>query len=205
MATMRQANRRVAQADQTRAEILQAARRRFASAGYAATTVKDIANEAGVSVQTVYDSVGSKAELVRRLNDRIDEEVGVASIAVGLGRTDDPEELLGIQATITARMVERCGDILRVVLAGQDAAPELVQVAREGGRRHRAGCAAVAGRLADLGALRDGLTAADAAVTIAVLGDFRLALSLVDDHGFDAQAVQGWIAGATALAVLRRD
>ena len=69
--------RRAVQAEQTRLEILGAARRQFALHGYAATSVKDIATEAGVSVQTVYDSVGSKAELVRRLNDLIDAEAGV--------------------------------------------------------------------------------------------------------------------------------
>ena len=37
-----------------------AARRHFASKGYAATSLKEIAADAGVSVQTVYDSVGSK-------------------------------------------------------------------------------------------------------------------------------------------------
>jgi AcrR family transcriptional regulator len=48
----------------TREEILLTARRLFAERGYARTSVRDIAREAGVSPQTVYDSIGSKSELV---------------------------------------------------------------------------------------------------------------------------------------------
>ena len=43
------------QAQLTRDEILKAARRLFADRGYTRTTVRDIAEAAGVSSQTVYD------------------------------------------------------------------------------------------------------------------------------------------------------
>ena len=44
---------------------------------------------AGVSVQTLYDSIGSKADLVRRLNDLVDIEANVGEIAATVG-TDLP-------------------------------------------------------------------------------------------------------------------
>jgi AcrR family transcriptional regulator len=53
----------------------------FAEKGYAATSVAEVAAAAGASVQTIYDSVGSKAELVSALNDLIGEEGGVAPLA----------------------------------------------------------------------------------------------------------------------------
>jgi AcrR family transcriptional regulator len=46
--------RRLDQAQRTRADIAEAARRLFVSQGWAATTVRDVAREAGVSVPTVY-------------------------------------------------------------------------------------------------------------------------------------------------------
>ena len=46
--------------------ILASARRHFAAKGYARTSLKTIAADVGVSVQTIYDSVGAKADLVRR-------------------------------------------------------------------------------------------------------------------------------------------
>ena len=197
--------RRAVQAEQTRVEILKAARRQFAINGYAATSVKEIATEAGVSVQTVYDSVGSKAELVRRLNDLIDVEASVSEIAMTIPGTTDALALTRIPAMITRRIVERCGDILRACLDGARAEPDLAPVVDEGGRRHRAGARAVTERLASLGALDAELSTDDATVTIATLSDYRVALILLDDHGYTLDTVEEWIATTTARAVLRRD
>src|SRR5688500_2144480 len=85
----------------THDEILQAARRLFAERGYARTSVRDIAQAAGVSAQTVYDSVGSKQELVARLNDLIDSEAGIAAIVRAAGESADPWELAATPARIT--------------------------------------------------------------------------------------------------------
>jgi AcrR family transcriptional regulator len=194
-------NRRAEQARQTRSEILDAARRRFAEVGYAATTIREVAAEAGVSVQTVYDSVGSKAELVRGLNDRIDEEARVHEVMAGLDGAA-AAELVAVPAAITRRLVERCGDIVRVVLAGQHQALELATVAEEGFRRHRAGTEGVVRRLAATGALREDLSLGQATDTVAALADFRLALLLVDDYGMDAAQVEAWTVMTTARAVL---
>lgn len=198
-------SRRAIQAEQTRSEIIGAARRLFASQGYASTSVKDIAREAGVSVQTLYDSVGSKADLVRRLNDLIDAEARVFEIAMTLPTETDPIAVTRIGAQITRRILERCSDILRPSLEAARAEPDLAYVIDEGGRRHRAGARAVAERLDALGALDPQRSIDDAATAIATLADFRLALILIDDHGFALDAVEDWIADMTARAVLRRD
>jgi AcrR family transcriptional regulator len=195
--------RRAVQAEQTRLEILGAARRHFASKGYAATSLREIAADAGVSVQTVYDSVGSKADLVRRLNDLIDGEAGVGEIAVTIGTETDPVVLVGIPAKVTRRIVERCSDLVRASFDGARSEPDLAPLADEGGRRHRGGARVVAKRLATLKALEPGLSVEAAGHTIAALSDIRVALMLVDDHGFDLDRVEEWIATTTARAVLR--
>ena len=82
----------------TQDEILQSARRLFAERGYARTSVRDIARAAGVSAQTVYDSVGSKQALVARLNDLIDSEAGIAAIARAAAESADPREVAATQA-----------------------------------------------------------------------------------------------------------
>ena len=196
--------RRAVQAEQTRAEIVSAARRQFAATGYAGTSVKDIAAAAGVSVQTVYDSVGSKADLVRRLNDLIDAEAGVGEIAMTIPGTTDPERLVRIPAVITRRIVERCGDILRTCFDGARAEPDLVPGVEEGGRRHRAGARIVAERLAALDALDADLSLDDVAATIATLADYRVALLMLDDEGYSFDRIEEWIGATTARAVLRR-
>jgi hypothetical protein len=108
-------------------------------------------------------------------------------------------------ARITRRIVERCSDILRTGLEAARAEPDLAYVIEEGGRRHRAGALAVCERLNDLNALDPELSIAEAATTVAAIADFRLALILIDDHGFDFDAVEDWIAGTPARAVLTRD
>jgi AcrR family transcriptional regulator len=60
---------RAEQAQRTRAAVLDAAGRCFLERGYAATTMKDVAAEAGVSVQTVFGQ-GSKASLLLACVDR---------------------------------------------------------------------------------------------------------------------------------------
>ena len=145
--------RRELQAAETRRLILASARRHFAAEGYARTSLKTVAADVGVSVQTIYDSVGAKADLVRRLNDLIDEEAQVGELAGTLSKETDPRAVVSVSARVTRRIFERCGDLVRAGFEGARAEPELAEVAEEGGRRHRAGAQQVAARLAELGAL----------------------------------------------------
>jgi AcrR family transcriptional regulator len=57
------------QAQQNRRRVLQAARQRFLAQGYAATTIAEIAQDAGVSVETVYKTFTTKAGVLKALFD----------------------------------------------------------------------------------------------------------------------------------------
>src|SRR4051812_48402975 len=113
------------QAQLTRAEILKAARRLFAERGYPRTSVRDIAKAAGVSAQTVYDSIGSKQAVVARLNDLIDEEAGIRDIAGAAQRSTDPREVASTSARVTRSILEHCGDIVHALVTGAPAEPDL--------------------------------------------------------------------------------
>ncbi|MBJ7359581.1 TetR/AcrR family transcriptional regulator [Nocardioides sp.] len=63
------ASRRRAAAERTRWGILAAARDLFEEAGYGGTSVQAVARRAGVSVDTVYASVGRKPELLLAVHD----------------------------------------------------------------------------------------------------------------------------------------
>jgi AcrR family transcriptional regulator len=63
------ATRRREQARQTRAAVLHSARDRFLGEGYAATTIGQIAGDAGVSVETVYKAFANKAGLLEAVFD----------------------------------------------------------------------------------------------------------------------------------------
>jgi AcrR family transcriptional regulator len=60
---------RQAQARRNRRAVLDSAHRRFLESGYAATTLAGVADEAGVSVETVYKAFGNKAGLVKAVFD----------------------------------------------------------------------------------------------------------------------------------------
>jgi AcrR family transcriptional regulator len=60
---------RAEQSRATRQRVLGAAQALFLRRGYAGATVEAIANRAGVSVQTVYNTVGGKAALFKAVYD----------------------------------------------------------------------------------------------------------------------------------------
>ena len=60
--------KREEQANATRRAILEASQRLFLSRGYGATSIRAIAEEAGVAVQTVYAVFGNKRQLVIELS-----------------------------------------------------------------------------------------------------------------------------------------
>jgi AcrR family transcriptional regulator len=183
----------------TRDEILRAARRLFAERGYARTSVRDIAKAAGVSAQTVYDSVGSKQELVARLNDLIDAEAGIGAIVRADLQSDDPETVAAVSARVTRSILEHCGDIIHALVTGAAAEPELAAVLAEGQRRHVAGATTVVGRLRELGAE----TPADAIETLAAVSDVRFALMLQESYGWSLDQLERWMTDAGATLLLR--
>ena len=196
-----QLNLRERRAQLTRDEILRAARRLFAERGYARTSVRDIAEAAGVSPQTVYDSVGSKQALVSRLNDLIDAEAGVADIVRAAAESNDPSEVAATSARVTRSILEHCGDIVHALVTGAAAEPELAAALAEGQRRHLEGARGVIGGLRGLRALDAALDPDEAAETLAAVSDFRLAIVLRDSYGWSLDRLESWIA-ATSRALL---
>jgi AcrR family transcriptional regulator len=90
------------QKQQTRERVVDAARRLFHDQGYAATTMADIAGEAGVSAQTVYLSFSGKAELLHR----------VADVAIG----GDHEDLTLFQRTTWRRLEDETDPVRQLHL-----------------------------------------------------------------------------------------
>jgi len=185
-------SRRERQAQQTRREIVAAGRRLFAEQGYSKTSVAQIADAAGVSVQTIYDSLGSKAAIVKALNDLIDEEGDVHALASQIPTTDDPEALVAIAVSITRNINERCDDIATVLWSGASVEPELEAVRDEGLGRHRDGVFGLAGRLESLGALADGVSRRHAADVIGAMTEPVVVRTFVKDYGWSYDKYDQW-------------
>ena len=191
------------QAQLTRDEILKAARRLFAERGYTRTSVRDIAEAAAVSAQTVYDSIGSKQALVARLNDLIDAEAGIAAIAGAAARSGDPGQMAAMSAKITRSILEHCGDIIHALVTGAAAEPELATALAEGHRRHVEGAGLVVGALRQMGALDDSVDADAAVETLAAISDTQFALLLRDSYGWSLDRIESWIADTSQALLLR--
>jgi AcrR family transcriptional regulator len=73
------AGKRTAKAEQTRAGIVDAAMRLFRESGYDATTMRAIADEAGVSLGSAYYYFSGKEELVQAFYDQIQVEHATAA------------------------------------------------------------------------------------------------------------------------------
>lgn len=204
MSTKRPTRRDVAAAE-TRHDILLAARRLFAVHGYPSTSVQQIAEEAGVALQTIYSSVGSKAALVRALNDLIDEEAGVAELAVGLFEETDPPRLIARGVHLARQLNERCGDLIRVLSSAESAEPDAAAVVAEGQRRHEQAASRYARRLAVLDALRADLTPERAAAVYAMMtspGSWR---QLTQGAGWTFEEAEAWLAESLTQLLLERD
>jgi AcrR family transcriptional regulator len=185
----------------TRDEILRAARHLFAERGYARTSVRDIAQTAGVSAQTVYDSVGSKQALVASLNDLIDAEADVAGLARAAAESDDPSELAATNARITRSILEHCGDIVHALVTGAAAEPELAAVLAEGQRRHVEGAGRIVGLLHQLDALGS-IDPDEAVETLAAVTDIRYALVLQESYGWSLDRLESWMAATSRTLLL---
>ncbi len=185
--------RREEQAAETRNALIDAARRLFATRGYVATSIGDLAQEAGVAVQTIYTSVGGKAALLAALVDRMDEEAHVPELSRRMSEATDPRELIALQVLLTRQLNERCGDIMSVLRSAAPSEPGMEKALQEGLQRHRSGCRQTAALLRQIGALRADLTAETAGDIIALLTGPDTWAMLTGQYGWSYDECERWL------------
>lgn len=181
------------QALETKQLIVDAARRLFTEQGYGATSIAQVAKEAGVAVPTVYASVGTKPTLLRLLLDRIDEESGIAELAAELRTATSARRVVGLEVRITRQLAERCGDIIAALQSAVGVEPEMADAFAAGMERHRAGARATVDRIAELGKLRRGLSRPDATAIVATLCAPAIYAALTGQHGWSYDQCESWL------------
>jgi AcrR family transcriptional regulator len=194
-------NRRQLQAAQTRREIIMAATRLFTEQGYARTSVTDIAREAGVAVQTIYSSLGSKAQIITAMVDEVDLIAGIPELNDQAMRATDPNEVIAIAVRLTRQLNERCQDILAGLRSAAQVDEEIASAYARGNARHAAGARQFTERLAALGALRPGLDTENAAASLSVLLSTDVWVQLRTDHRWTFDRSESWLV-ATLRALL---
>ncbi|GGZ30414.1 TetR/AcrR family transcriptional regulator [Streptomyces poonensis] len=184
--------RRTAQAQQTRADIARAARRLFVSRGWAATTVRDVAREAGVSVPTVYAAYGNKTGLTRALADAADLSADVAQLVAELeDPAAGPASQLAAMAAFDRRLFQRAGDIITLVREAGRSDPELAAFYRDSRRRaDEARVQVFSSWPADV--LRHGLEVRSAADVYGALCNIDVYTELTVERGWSPDRVEQW-------------
>ncbi|HYI36196.1 MAG TPA: TetR family transcriptional regulator [Thermoleophilaceae bacterium] len=204
MPTAVKQSRRERQAAETRQEILDAAARLFAGRGFATTSIKDIAAEAGVAVQTIYSSVGSKGMLLRTVADTMDAKAGVREQWERIRGTDDPRQMVRFGVQIVRAFVddERAGRLQEAIQAAAPTEPEIAEVLAEGMRRHRAGTRGLVEHIAQGGHLRAGLAPERGGSIFASVTHPAVWRSLWAEHGWTLDEIEDWMTGTLAAQLL---
>jgi AcrR family transcriptional regulator len=201
------ASRRRTQARATRARIVEAARDRFLTDGYAATTIAGIATDADVSVETVYKGFRNKAGLLKAMFDVAvvgdDDPVPVVERAfvAEIDAEPDPAAKLRRFAMHLAEAVPRTAEIQLLVRATAPLDPEIDAVWRQMQQERLTGMATFAARLAQSGSLRAGVdvnTARDVLYTYMSVDFYEL---LVLERGWTVDRYRDFLATALIAAL----
>ncbi|MEP6816949.1 MAG: helix-turn-helix domain-containing protein [Marmoricola sp.] len=193
-------DRRQAQAMQTRRRVLAAATWQFESRGWAGTTMRGVAGEAGLSVPTVETLFGSKAGLLKAAIDVAivgdDEEVPVLDRS-WTAKAYDAESAAGVLdavAAVIAPAQDRSAGLVLAVLEGAGADPDLARLAEEMVAQRRRTASWIIDVLTAKGPLREDREAATD--TLWTLMDPAVFDRLVRRLGWSVGRYRAWFASS---------
>lgn len=190
------------QAAVTRSRILAAGRNLFFLDGYAATTLKAVAAQAGVAVQTVYSVFGSKSAILAELRWMVVDLPEADAARREAMSAATPDARLGLFAHSIRLRWELAGDIVHI---NQDAArtdPAIRAEVQPAESRRQSGIAEFARALkADFGLPVD---AARLAAAVDALTMYRLYAQLVEIHAWSPDEYEAWLRTALTAGLLAK-
>ena len=203
MATRRYEQRLRAQsAEETRRRVLDAVYDQLREAPAQPVSVERIARTAGVARSTVYASFGSRAGLFDAFAADLLERGGFRRV---LDAVADPDPRVTVRAGITGGVHTFAAhrDVFRALISMAELDPDAVGGAMQRSEQRRAkGMLWLARRLARDGALREGLTATQAADRLWILTSFDAFDLLYNGRGRSARAVAGVLVDMAGRSVL---
>lgn len=189
--------RRDVAAEATERAIVEAALLLFGERGYVATTMEDLAVEAGVALQTIYNSIGGKRAVLSRAIDltaagpqaprRVPEFMAQRTAAA-----TDPMQVATMLADWFVEVNERMVDVWEIMGMAASIDEGVAELERErASQRYRnyQGAAAAIARLGGLG----GLAEEEAAAAIWTLGQPGVRRFLVVDEGWSTERYRAWL------------
>lgn len=175
---------------ETRARMLDAARRLFLEKGYAATTIPEIAAAAGVAVPTIYWAFGSKRAMVGEIRRAWFERARTADRLGEVVATEEPGARLDAYAAFMTHQWATGAEALTIqqdaMRADPEVAAEIATVLAERAERLKAVVAPLGPHLRD-------------ALKVETAHDLLLALSLLEvyrelrSRGWSDARYQAWL------------
>lgn len=192
----------------TRRRILAVAREMLADRGYTGLSVAELARQAGVSPQTIYNSVGGKADVLKACYD-----VTLAGDDEPIPMNERPEARAMTQATTAREFVRRYATWCRTV--SERVHPIVSAFIRPGTsdagiagfvatieQERRKGTTFIISMLADRFGLREGLTLDRAVDAVWALNSPEVYDRLIGRCGWTPGDYEHWLAGQLNLTLV---
>jgi AcrR family transcriptional regulator len=194
------------QASQTRARIVAAAGELFVAQGYPRTTIRQIADAAGVAVDTVYAAFGSKPRVLTALiDDRLAGGTGVANVmqrpeALAVRDEVDQRRQISLLAHDLAQVVTRVGPVFELMRTAASVEPAMAQIYAEMQGYRLANMRQAITWIAARGALR--VPIGRATETLWALAAPDTARLLIQGRGWSTKQYGAWLADLLTCALL---
>jgi AcrR family transcriptional regulator len=200
--------RRQQQAAATRRAVLEAAERLFVRRGYPATTMEQVAAEAGVALKTVYVAFATKSGLLRALWDlRLKGDQDEAAVAERpwyreVVEEPDPERQLRRNARNARVVKQRIGGVLKVLRSAAPVDPDAGALWELIGSDFYDNQRVIVASLHARGALRPGLEVDRATDVLWTLNHPDVWLLLVGERGWTPEQWERWFADTACAQLL---
>lgn len=199
---------RKARSDATRSRILEVALELLTTRGYRGATIAEIARRADVHLDTVYELVGRKPELLRAL---IERAISGADGAVAPKDRDyvramrdepDPRQKLAIYAAATLDIHNRLAPLLVALRDAGTTDNEAQQVWREISDRRARNMRDLVRDLGPDGTLRSELSVDEAADVIWATASAELFILFSNERGWTPESYAQWLADTWSRLLL---
>ena len=199
---------RAEQARATRRRIIAAAASQFVAHGYGATLLDQVAEQAGVAVQTVYFHFGNKRTLLKEALDVAaagdDDPVPVMERpwVREIREETDPVRIIVLWLAASRAIIDRIAPLMRVVRGATGTDPEVAAQWDTNQAQTRTAHGFLAELLAGRGALRPGLDVERARDIAFVLGNAETYLQFTDVCGWTPDEWQERTAAVLTAALV---
>jgi AcrR family transcriptional regulator len=193
-------------AQRRRAAIVESASRLFLREGYFSTTIAKIAEDAGVSEETVYKAFGNKIALVRAIRDQALAGAGPVHAERRSDRMQasesDPRRIIRGWGVLTTEVAPRVAPVLLLLRQAAASDPELARLQAEMDAARLTRMTHNAQTLLKGGHLRPGLELDEAADVLWTYSSPELYELFVVRRGWGVERYGRFIAGAMIAALL---